>query len=83
MAAATVTDDVMPQVLFLWTGAWFDPDFTHPQHRDKHGNPNVLTHDFRTSSLAQGPASHSTLVKISKVSDELPAVTAFQPPELE
>jgi biotin/methionine sulfoxide reductase len=81
LAAATVTDDVMQQVLFLWTGAWFDPDFSHPQHRDKHGNPNVLTHDFRTSSLAQGPASHSTLVQISKVNSELPTVTAFRPPE--
>lgn len=80
LAAATVTDDVMPQVVFLWTGAWYDPDFEHPEHRDKHGNPNVLTHDFRTSSLAQGPASHSTLVSISKVRGDLPEVTAFQPP---
>jgi biotin/methionine sulfoxide reductase len=80
LAAATVTADVMPQVLFLWTGAWYDPDFEHPQHRDKHGNPNVLTHDFRTSSLAQGPASHSTLVSISKVDGELPEITAFEAP---
>jgi len=80
LAAATISDEVMPQVLFLWTGAWFDPDFAHPSHRDKQGNPNVLTHDFRTSSLAQGPASHSTLVSISKVGGDLPEVTAFEPP---
>ena len=82
LAAATVTDDVMPQVVFLWTGAWYDPDFTHPKHLDKHGNPNVLTHDYRTSRLSQGPASHSTLVKIEKFSGELPEVTAFQPPQM-
>ena len=37
-----------------------------------HGNPNVLTEDIGTSSLAQGPSAHSTLVQIKKYTKDLP-----------
>ena len=47
---------------------------------DRHGNPNVLTHDLRTSRLSQGPASHSALVEVEKFEGEPPAVGAFTPP---
>ena len=55
LAGAVLTEDVRHHVIFLWTGAWFDPS-TNEQPMDKHGNPNVLTHDRRTSRLSQGPA---------------------------
>ncbi len=80
LAGAVVTDNIRESVMFLWTGAWFSPDFTHPQHRDTHGNPNVLTHDLRTSRLSQGPAAQSTLVEVEKFEGELPPVTAFDAP---
>lgn len=80
LAGAHVTKDVKPGVVFLWTGAWYDPDLSNPSHRDVHGNPNVLTHDFRTSRLSQGPAAQSALVKIEKFQGELPPVKAFEPP---
>ncbi|MGI9525420.1 MAG: molybdopterin-dependent oxidoreductase [Hyphomicrobiaceae bacterium] len=80
LAGAIVTDDVRPGVVFLWTGATFDPDLDHPHHLDRHGNPNVLTQDRRTSRLSQGPAAQSVLVQITKFVGEPPAVRAFNPP---
>ena len=80
LAGAVLTDDVRQGVVFLWTGAWYDPDFSHPLHRDIHGNPNVLTHDLRTSRLAQGPAAQSALVRIQKFDGALPPIRAYEPP---
>ncbi len=80
LAGAVVTADVAKGVVFLWTGAWFDPDFEAPDHRDRHGNPNVLTHDLRTSEFSQSPASHSAQVDAMKFEGEVPEVMSFQPP---
>ncbi|MEM8627734.1 MAG: molybdopterin-dependent oxidoreductase, partial [Pseudomonadota bacterium] len=80
LAGAVVTTDVRPGVVFLWTGATYDPDLTSPTHLERHGNPNVLTHDFRTSRLAQGPAAQSALVEVARFADVPPPVQAFIPP---
>ncbi|MEM9331925.1 MAG: molybdopterin-dependent oxidoreductase [Pseudomonadota bacterium] len=80
LAGAKVTKDIKRGCVFLWTGAWFDPDFNAPQNRDRHGNPNVLTQDQRTSSLAQGPASHSTLVNFKKLEGTPPPVQIHKQP---
>ena len=80
LAGAKVTDEIMQGCVFLWTGAWFDPDFDAPQARDRHGNPNVLTHDLRTSSLTQSPAAHSAMVQLRKFDGPLPAIEAHTPP---
>ncbi|OED42788.1 biotin transporter BioY [Chromatiales bacterium (ex Bugula neritina AB1)] len=87
LAGAKVTDRVRKDVVFLWTGAWYDPHLhcespaeKTAQPLEKHGNPNVLTHDRRSSRLSQGPASHSALVAIEKWTGDLPPVTAFDPP---
>ncbi len=80
LAGAVVTDNVRQGVVFLWTGATYDPDLSDPQHLDRHGNPNVLTHDLRTSRLAQGPAAQSALVDLERFDGPLPAVMAFVPP---
>ena len=81
LAGAKITSDIRQGCVFLWTGAWFDPDFDAPQSRDRHGNPNVLTHDLRTSSLTQSPAAHSALVEIQRFKGRLPAVQAHTPPK--
>lgn len=83
LAGAKVTDEIMQGCLFLWTGAWFDPDFDAPQARDRHGNPNVLTHDLRTSSLTQSPAAHSTMVQMRRFAGTLPEIQAHVPPPFE
>ena len=80
MAGAVVTEDVVPGTVFLWTGAWYDPDFSDPNHMDRHGNPNVLTHDLRTSRLSQGPAAQSAFVDVRKYDGNPPPVEAFETP---
>jgi biotin/methionine sulfoxide reductase len=55
LASVTIGDHLMPGVVQLPTGAWFDPD--GPGGICRSGNPNVLTRDAGTSSLAQGPST--------------------------
>ena len=78
LAAAVISDALMPGVVQLSTGAWFDPD---ENGMCKHGNPNVLTRDKGTSKLAQGPSAHTCLVQVERYDAEPPRVTAFDPPE--
>jgi len=77
LAAAHLNDRVMPGVVRLSTGAWHDPDETG---RDRHGNPNVLTLDRGTSSLAQGSVAQTCLVRISGPVNAEPCTTAFDLP---
>ena len=83
LAGARVSDEVSAGCLFLWTGAWYDPDFDAEQARDRHGNPNVLTHDQRTSSLTQSPAAHSALVEIRKYDGPVPTITVHAQPRFQ
>jgi biotin/methionine sulfoxide reductase len=80
LAAVGICDDVMPGVACLRTGAWFDPD--DQLGLERHGNPNVLTPDRGTSSLAQGPSAHSCLVQIEAYEDTPPPVMSFALPEI-
>lgn len=80
LAGARVTDEVRAGCIFLWTGAWYYPDFEAPQSRDCHGNPNVLTHDLRTSSLSQSTAAHSTLLEIRRFDGPLSQIEARAAP---
>ena len=84
LAGAVLSDRVMPGVVQLSTGAWYDPDEPGPDGRAlcKHGNPNVLTRDKGTSRLAQGPTAHTCLVEVERYEGEPPPVTAFDPPEI-
>lgn len=83
LAGASLSNDIRKGVIRVHTGAWFDPIKPGvPGSLDKHGNPNVLTLDRGTSRLSQGPSSHSTLVEISKFTEELPEITAFQTPDI-
>jgi biotin/methionine sulfoxide reductase len=58
-------------VVSLPTGAWFAPE---SEVLELNGNPNVLTRDKGTSSLAQGPSSGTCLVEVQRWS---------QPPDSE
>ncbi len=81
LAGARVTSDVAEGTVFLWTGAWYDPDFRAPDHRCRHGNPNVLTHDHRTSQFSQSPAAHSARVELRAYTGPDDPVRAHDPPE--
>jgi biotin/methionine sulfoxide reductase len=84
LAAAVLKDGVMPGVIRLSTGAWYDPK--EPGQigaLDKHGNPNMLTPDKGTSKLGQGPIAHTALVEVERFDGDPGEVTAFAPPPLE
>ncbi|MFT5221638.1 MAG: biotin/methionine sulfoxide reductase, partial [Gammaproteobacteria bacterium] len=52
LAGVIIDDQVMPAVVQMSTGAWYDPqDPTQPNSLCKHGNVNVLTPDIGTSQL--------------------------------
>jgi biotin/methionine sulfoxide reductase len=81
LAAAVLSEELLPGVVQLSTGAWYDPE---DPGADKpicvHGNPNVLTRDAGTSKLAQGCTGQLTLVEIERFDGPLPPVKAFDPP---
>ena len=82
LAGAIVDDQVMKKVIQLSTGAWFDPLTPGVSGSFcKHGNPNVLTHDNKTSSLSQSPAAHSALVEVTVFRDDPPKITVHSPPK--
>ncbi|MEM6971229.1 MAG: molybdopterin-dependent oxidoreductase [Pseudomonadota bacterium] len=65
-ARARVSDDILPGVVALPTGAWMgDPG----GNIDPDGNPNVLTKDVGTSRLGQGCSAHTALVQVAPLSD--------------
>ncbi|HEY0183093.1 MAG TPA: molybdopterin dinucleotide binding domain-containing protein, partial [Rhodopila sp.] len=81
LAAVVVTEDVMAGVVQLPTGAWYDPE--DPREEKSlcvHGNPNVLTRDTGTSSLAQGCTGQLTTVNVEKFTGNLPPIQAYDPP---
>ncbi|MFZ4407646.1 MAG: molybdopterin guanine dinucleotide-containing S/N-oxide reductase [Paracraurococcus sp.] len=81
LAAATLTDAVMPGVVNLPTGAWYDPaDPAEDGALCVHGNPNVLTRDAGTSRLAQGCTGQLTTVEVERFTGNLPPIRAFIPP---
>jgi biotin/methionine sulfoxide reductase len=81
LAGAVLDADVMPGVAVMATGAWFDPP-AEPGEPERHGNPNVLTLDIGTSTLAQGTSALTTLVEIERWNAPLPPVRVFTPPVL-
>ncbi|KUI42704.1 molybdopterin oxidoreductase [Mycobacterium sp. IS-1590] len=84
LAGLVIDDRLRPDVVQLSTGAWFDP--VEPGDRDSmcaHGNPNVLTDDVGTSSLAHGCTGAHVLVQVEKYTGDLPPVRAHEPPVIE
>ena len=84
LAGLVIDTALRPGVVQMSTGAWYDPlDPSEPNSLCKHGNVNVLTRDKGTSKLGQGPTAHSCLVEIEQFTDDLPPVTAHEPPQIE
>ncbi|MFK7733280.1 MAG: molybdopterin-dependent oxidoreductase [Pseudomonadales bacterium] len=82
LAGLEISDGIRDGVLELPTGAWFDPQTVDGSKLEVHGNPNVLTPDRGTSSLAQGCSAHSCLVEVEKYNQELPTVQVFKQPTI-
>ena len=80
LAAAAVDDGIMPHVVVMATGAWFDPAPVSGEP-EQHGNPNVLTRDIGTSRLTQGSSALSALVEVERWNGALTPIRAWTPPE--
>lgn len=81
LAAAALSEAVMPGVVQLATGAWYDPaDPEEDKPLCVHGNPNVLTRDAGTSRLAQGCTGQLTTVQVERFTGNLPPIRAWEPP---
>ncbi len=81
LAGLLLSEDLLPGVVMLPTGAWFDPlEPGRPGSLCVHGNPNVLTEDIGTSRLGQGPSAHSCLVEVEAWRGPAPPVKAHLPP---
>jgi biotin/methionine sulfoxide reductase len=78
LAGARLDDGILPGVVAMATGAWWDP--APGGGLDIHGNPNVLTQDIGTSRLGQGSAAQSCLVQVERFKGALPAITVHVPP---
>ncbi len=81
LAGLHISEAIMAGVIELPTGAWFDPQGWEGGVLEVHGNPNALTPDIGTSSLAQGCSAHTCLVEVEKFSGDLPTLQVFRPPE--
>jgi biotin/methionine sulfoxide reductase len=83
LAGAVLSDVLRPGVVQLSTGAWYDPE---DPKADKpicvHGNPNVVTRDAGTSSLAQGCTGQLCRVEVERFDGSLPPIKAFDPPPM-
>ena len=80
LAALAIRDDLIAGVVQLPTGGWWDP--VEPGGLCRSGNPNVLTKDKGTSSLAQGPTAQTCLVEVERFEGEPPKVRSHEPPIL-
>lgn len=81
LAGAYVTERIMPGVVVVHHGAWYDPQKTHEGWIDVHGNSNTLTMDEPTSNLACGNIASTALVEVTKWKGDLPRVSVYDAPE--
>ncbi|MGB3243777.1 MAG: molybdopterin dinucleotide binding domain-containing protein, partial [Sulfitobacter sp.] len=73
-----LSDDIMPGVIQIATGAWYDP----AGNVCLNGNANVLTPDKGTSRLAQGPIAHSCLVEVEAAPEDIETSHIYTPPSI-
>ncbi len=80
LAGVVLEEGLRPGVVQLATGAWYDPQEIDGELICVHGNPNVLTADRRTSSLAQAATGQHVLVDVVKWTGPVPELRCYDPP---
>lgn len=81
LASVALDEHMLSSVVQLPTGAWYDPgEDMLGRALCVHGNPNVLTRDRGTSSLAQGCAGQLAAVQVERYDGALPPIRAYDPP---
>src|SRR5258706_717040 len=67
LAGVRFNAGILPGVVQLSTGAWYDPaEPGRVGSLERHGNANMLTRDGQTSQLAQCGVQQSTLVQVER-----------------
>ena len=85
LAGALVTDDMMPGVVRLATGSWYDrshEERSNDSAFDNNANPNSLTLDRGASSFSQGCSAQTCLVEVERFIGVVPPISVYEPPEL-
>ncbi len=82
LAGARLTDAIRRDCVSLPTGAWYDPATVDGRRIDLAGNPNAVTLDKGTSSLAQGSSAHTAIVIVERWAGDPPPATTGCPPPL-
>jgi trimethylamine-N-oxide reductase (cytochrome c) len=81
LAGAKISEDVMPGVVLMNEGGWYDPlEPGKPGTLCRYGDVNVLTRDIGTSKLAQATSAATIAAEVEKFTGPLPPVTAFTAP---
>ncbi len=80
LAGAHVSDNFPRGVVRIQEGAWYGPTGPEIGALDTYGDPNTLTLDIGTSSLAQATSANTCLVQIEKFVGTPPRVTSFGGP---
>lgn len=83
LADTFVTDRIMPGVVSIQEGAWYDPeDVDDSKPRCKVGHVNVLTSSRPTSTMAQATSVNTCLVAIRKVKGAVKPYKSTTLPEI-
>lgn len=81
LAGANVTSDIMPGVVKVCEGGWYDlVERGKIGSLGKYGNANLVVLDKPTSGFAQSNNANTTLIQIEKYAGQAPKVTAFDGP---
>ncbi|MDO4906044.1 MAG: trimethylamine-N-oxide reductase TorA [Lautropia sp.] len=81
LAGLRVTDEIMPGVIRINEGGWYDP--RNPREDGTlcaYGDVNVLTTGVATSKLAQGNCGQTGMAEVERYRGSLPVVTVFSQP---
>lgn len=79
LAAVGISDQLLPSVVQLSTGAWYAPqELEGSGITCVNGNPNILTSDAGASDLSQGCAGQLSLVSIDKWEGPIPEVVPHE-----
>lgn len=81
LAGLKITDDIMPGVIRINEGGWYDPfDARKEGTLCAYGDVNVLTTGLSTSKLAQGNCGQTGVAEVERYTGSLPRVTVFSQP---
>jgi len=82
LAAADVSDAMIPGVTQLPTGSWYAPLTVDGGLTCVAGNPNAVTSDRGTSRLAQGSTGQHAFVEVEPFLGDLPEWEPHRPPAI-